>query len=139
MGEGPGGERSFVDTDIFLYAIQGHPRFGETSEAILRRIDREEEAVISSVTLAEICWWLERHGTVKEMEEKLKLVLSIFNLRVVPVDHKDFLKGARIIGELGIDFNDCLTLAVMKRLGISRIYSNDSDFDGLDGIDRSFG
>ncbi|MBI4918943.1 type II toxin-antitoxin system VapC family toxin [archaeon] len=30
--------------------------------------------------------------------------------------------------------NDCLALALMKRLGITQIYSFDRDFDGITGI-----
>lgn len=138
MGDGEVGERSLVDTNIFLYAIQGHPEFGEASKRILERIDGEEEAVVSSITLAEICWWLEKHGKVNGMREEIDLILSIFNLDVVQLKPEDFLSSAELIREWGIDFNDCLNIAVMKRLGVDRIYSNDSDFDEIEWVKRTF-
>ncbi len=138
MGDGKSRKRSFVDANIFLYTIQGHPEFGETSKKVLKRIDEKEEAVTTVITLAEVCWWLEKHKQISTIQEQIKLILSIFNLEVVQLTPEDFLKGAEIIGELEIDFNDCLNLAVMKRLGISKIYSNDSDFDKANQVERVF-
>lgn len=138
MGDGKSGGRSFVDANIFLYAIQGHPEFGKTSKRVLKRIDEEEEAATSIVTLAEVCWWLEKHRQVSNMHEQIKLILSIFNLDVVQITQEDFLKGSELIGELEIDFNDCLNLAVMGRLEIDKVYSNDSDFDKVSWVERIF-
>ncbi|KXB06145.1 hypothetical protein AKJ53_01205 [candidate division MSBL1 archaeon SCGC-AAA382F02] len=138
MGNGKSRERSFVDANIFLYAIQGHPEFGKTSKKVLKRIDENEEAVTSVITLAEVCWWLEKHKQISKIQEQIKLILSIFNLNIVQITQEDFLNGAELIRELDIDFNDCLNLAVMRRLGIGKIYSNDSDFDKANWVERVF-
>lgn len=37
-----------------------------------------------------------------------------------------------------IDFNDCLYLSVMHRLGIAEIYSNDTHFDKVEWVSRVF-
>lgn len=139
MGDEGSGERNFVDTNIFLYAIQAHPRFGSPSGEILGRIDKGERAVTSLINLAEICWWLERHGKKDRIEDELRLITSILNLEVVPLTLEDFLSASRFIKEHGMDFNDCLMLAVMRRLNIKGIYSNDPDFDKVGWLRRSFG
>jgi predicted nucleic acid-binding protein len=121
--------RRFVDTNIFLYVIQGHPEFGELSKRILERIDEEEEAVTSQINLAEVCWWLEKHKRKKEIEEKIKLISSILYLEIVSLSMDDFLLASEFVKEYQIDFNDCISLAVMKRMNMDTIYSNDKDFD----------
>ncbi|MEA2053567.1 MAG: type II toxin-antitoxin system VapC family toxin [Candidatus Thermoplasmatota archaeon] len=128
MDEGKNRKR-FVDTNIFLYVIQGHPEFGERSKRILKRIDEKEEAVTSQINLGEICWWLEKHKRRKEIEEKIKLISSILYLEIVPPNIDDFLLASKYIKKYQIDFNDCISLAVMKRMNIDTIYSNDKDFD----------
>jgi hypothetical protein len=138
MGDEKSGERNFVDTNIFLYAIQAHPRFGKASKDILERIDKGEKAVTSLINLAEICWWLERHGKIDEMENELRLVAAILNLELVSLALEDFLLASRLVKEYKIDFNDCLALATMKRFGIKKIYSNDPDFDKVGWIRREF-
>ncbi len=133
-----GGERNFVDSNIFLYAIQAHPQFGKVSKEILKRIDKGERAVTSLINLAEVCWWLERHGKRDQIEDELKLITSILNLEIVPLAPEDFLLAGRFVKEYGIDFNDCLILAVMKKMGIRGIYSNDPDFNKVGWLKREF-
>jgi predicted nucleic acid-binding protein len=138
MGNERNGERNFVDSNIFLYVVQAHPQFGKVSRAILRRIDKGEKAVTSLVNLAEICWWLEKHGKKDQIEDELKLVTSILNLEIASLTPEDFLLAGKLVKEHGIDFNDCIILSVMRRLEIKRIYSNDPDFDRVEWVNREF-
>jgi predicted nucleic acid-binding protein len=138
MGDERTGERNFVDTNIFLYAIQAHPEFGRTSKEILKRIDGGEKAVTSLINLAEICWWLERHEKRDLIEDELKLITSIINLEIVPLASHDFLLASRFVKEYKINFNDCLMLAAMKKQGLKGIYSNDPDFDRVEWLKRKF-
>jgi predicted nucleic acid-binding protein len=138
MGDEKSGERNFIDTNIFLYVVQAHPQFGKVSKEILERIDKGEKAVISLINLAEICWWLEKHRKRDQIENELRLVASILNLELVSLALEDFLLASKFVKEHKIDFNDCLALAIMKRLGIKKIYSNDPDFDKVGWIRREF-
>ena len=49
----------FVDTNIFIYTLTGHPVFGKTAKCILERIEKGEEAATSSLVLCEVAWVLE--------------------------------------------------------------------------------
>jgi len=108
------------------------------SKEILKRVDKGEKAVTSLINLAEICWWLERHGKRNQIEDELGLITSILNLEIVPLAHEDFLLASRLVKQYGIDFNDCLILAVMRRIGVKEIYSNDPDFDKVEWLKREF-
>jgi len=129
MGEEEAGEVRFVDTNIFLYVIQAHPEFGEKSKEILERIDMGEEAITSLLNIAEVCWWMEKHGKKDRIEDELRLINSILNLKIISPTIDDFLLAARYVRDYSIDFNDCVSLAVMKRFDVNTIYSNDRDFD----------
>lgn len=130
--------RAFVDTNVFLYSMQAHPVYGNSARKILENIDRGERAVISLINLAEICWWLEKHNSTEKIEENLNLIFSILNLDIAPLTLEDFVAAARYVKEYSIDFNDCLCIAVMHRLHIKKIYSNDLDFDRVKWIERIF-
>jgi len=123
------GRRRFVDTNVFIYAMQGHPEFGEVSKKILERIDGGEKAVTSLMNIAEVCWWLEKHKMEEKIEEKVKLISSIFCLEIAPLELSDFMEASRLVKKYRMDFNDCLSIALMKRMNIDTIYSNDRDFD----------
>jgi predicted nucleic acid-binding protein len=52
----------FVDTNIFVYSITNHPRFGKVAKSILERIEAGETTITSSLVLCEVSWVLEAMG-----------------------------------------------------------------------------
>jgi len=64
-----------------------------------------------------------------EIEEKIKLIRSIFYLEIVPMETGDFTEASRLVKRYRMGFNDCLALALMKRLNMDTIYSANRDFD----------
>lgn len=94
MGEEEAGEVRFVDTNIFLYVIQAHPEFGERSKEILERIDMGEEAITSLLNIAEICWWLEKHGKKDRIENDCVslAVMKRFGVNTIYSNDRDFDK-----------------------------------------------
>lgn len=130
--------KRFVDSNIFLYALQAHPQYGKTAKNILERIDTEENAVTSLINIGEVCWWLESHQKGDLVKEKIELIDAILFLQIEPISLEDFLKAAAFKKTYNIDFNDRLSLAVMKRKQIKEIYSNDSDFDKVEWVKRIF-
>lgn len=130
--------KRFVDSNIFLYALQAHPQYGKTAKNILERIDTEENAVTSLINIGEVCWWLESHQKGDLVKEKLELIDALLFLQIESISLEDFLKAAAFKKTYNIDFNDRLSLAVMKRKQIKEIYSNDSDFDKVEWVKRIF-
>lgn len=55
MNQVPSGSRLFLDTNILLYAISEHPRFGPWCDALLDRIRRGDvTGYISVIVLNEL-------------------------------------------------------------------------------------
>ena len=117
--------KRFVDTNVFIYSITGHPKFGEDARHILKRIEEGEEAVTSTLVLCEVSWVLEAMGRQGDIKSTLEKILSFRNLEVVGFDADDLFVGASNMEFYGVDFNDGLNVAVMTRIGVSEVYSND--------------
>ena len=117
--------KRFVDTNVFIYSATGHPRFGEKAKRILKRLERGEEAVTSTLVLCEVSWVLEAMGRQGDIKSALEKILSFKSLKVVGFDADDLLVGANNMELYGVDFNDGLNVAVMTRIGVSEVYSND--------------
>ncbi len=130
--------RRFVDSDVFLYALQAHPRYGETAKNILKRIDTKETALTSLINVEEVCRWLERHQKGNLVGDKIELIDALLHLQFEPLTLQDVLKAAELGETYQIDFNDRVSLAVMERNDIKEIYSNDTDFDNVEGVTRIF-
>ena len=115
----------FVDTNVFIYALTAHPRFGKTSMNILERIENGEPAVTSTLVLCEIAWVLEAMGNQGAIKPTLAKILSYEHLDVMDFNEDDLLIGANNMTAESLDFNDGVNLALITRLGISEVYSND--------------
>jgi predicted nucleic acid-binding protein len=115
----------FIDTNVFIYALTAHPRFGKTAKTILERLEQGEQAITSTLVLCEIAWVLEVMGRQGDIKLALDKITSYKALTVVGIDEDDLLMGANYLAIQKIDFNDGVNLAVMSRLGVTEIYSND--------------
>jgi predicted nucleic acid-binding protein len=122
--------KRFVDTNVFVYALTGHPRFGEVAKTILERIEAGEAAVTSPLVLCKVAWVLETMGKQREIKPTLEKILSYGSLEVVGFDEDDLLVGANNMVVYQIDFNDGVNVVIMERNGIREVYSNDKRYLG---------
>jgi predicted nucleic acid-binding protein len=130
----------FVDTNVFIYALTAHPRFGKIAKNILERIEGGEATMTSTLVLCEISWVLEAMGKQGDIKPTLEKILSYENLEVVDFSGDDLLIGANNMVAQGVDFNDGVNLALMMRRGVSEVYSNDQKHLGkLDFLRLVFG
>ena len=117
--------KRFVDTNVFIYTITAHPRFGKISKKILERIEEGEVALTSTLVLCEVAWVLEAMGRQGDIKPTLEKILSYQTLKVLDFNEDDLLIGVNNMSTEQIDFNDGVNLALMMRLGILEVYSND--------------
>ncbi len=115
----------FVDTNIFIYSAINHPLFVKTAESILARIEKGEPAITSTLVQCELAWVLEAMGRQGDIKPSLEKMLSYKGLKVVGFTSDDLLVGAYNMAVENVDFNDGVNLALMMRLGIDEVYSND--------------
>ena len=120
----------FVDTNIFIYTLTAHPRFGKTSKDILERIQKGEKAITSTLVMCEVAWVLEAMGRQGDIKPTLEKIMSYRTLEIVSYVPDDLLVGANNMATENIDFNDGVNLALMMRLGVSDVYSNDQKHMG---------
>jgi len=130
----------FIDSNVFIYHIDKNPVFGETSKRILQRVERGEETVSSTLVLEEVLIHVEQEYSVREIRTVLYSILSYVNLRIVPYTVEDMLRAIEILGDVDftVDWDDAVIAAVMERLGIKEIYSNDHHFDRIPLVKRVF-
>ena len=129
----------FVDTNIFVYAITSHSKFGETAKSILERIERGEKALTSLLVLLEVSWVLEAMGKQGYIKSTLDKISSYAFLEIEGVLLEDLQVGATLMLKHGIDINDGINLAIMGRHGINDVYSNDKKhFGKISGLELTF-
>lgn len=131
--------KRFVDTNVFIYSITDHPKFGEISENILKRVEKEEKAVTTTLVLSEVSWILEAMGKQADIKPTLEKILSYENLEILEFDSDDLIVGSSNVQRYGIDFNNGVNAAVMAKAGVTEVYSNDRKHLGkIDFLDLIF-
>ena len=129
----------FVDTNIFIYSITANPLFQKTADCILERIESGEPAITSTLVQCELAWVLEAMGRQGDIKPSLEKIMSYKSLKVVEFTSDDLLVGAYNMAVENVDFNDGVNLAIMMRLGISEVYSNDKKHLGkIDALEIIF-
>ena len=145
----------FVDANIFIYHFSGPTEYTNACTHLLQRI---EEAKIfgftSTLVLAETLHrlmiieatsklqvkpqaaihHLKTHPLdVKKLTKHIMVPEKIHTLgiKILPIDIDDIFKSNEIKKELGLLTNDAITLAVMRRHRLSKIATNDPDFDRI--------
>ena len=129
----------FVETNVFLYVITAHPEFGPIAKRILERIDSGEEAVTSSLVIAETCAWLEYRKKKTDIDIFLDAVDSYSSLHKCETTYADELKAKELQRAYpSLEFFDRVYVAQMERLKVTGIYSNDRALDKVKWIKRIF-
>ena len=130
----------FVDTNVFIYALTAHPLFGKIAKNILERIENGEPTITSTLVMCEVAWVLEAMGKQGDIKPSLEKMMSYKALKVVGFSGDDLLLGANNMIAENLDFNDGVNLALMMRLGVTEVYSNDQKHLGkVDFLKLVFG
>ncbi|MGH7170894.1 MAG: type II toxin-antitoxin system VapC family toxin [Gemmataceae bacterium] len=154
------GDAVFLDANTFVYHFAPDPRWSNSCGQLLQRIQNQEIAGhTSAAILGEVAHRLmtiaarARHRwssgkLVHHLKKSPHLVQTLTNseaavasivgsrVHVFPVDAGLVVAAAAVSRQTGLLTNDALTVALMQAHGLTKLASNDPDFDGVTGITR---
>jgi predicted nucleic acid-binding protein len=154
------GDAVFLDANTFVYHFAPDPKWSGPCGQLLQRIQNQEiEGHTSAAILSEVAHRLMtieariRHGwTTGKMLQRLKqnpkIVQALSNspaavasivrsrIHIFPVDSALVIAATAISQQTGLLNNDALMAALMHAHGLTKLASNDSDFDHVPGITR---
>jgi predicted nucleic acid-binding protein len=150
----------FVDANTIVYHFEPHPNYGPACTAFLERIELQDILGFTSThVLSEIAHrlmtlesvkrfgWptkaiaqrLRTHPTaVRQLTDFRHAVESVprLGIQILPISPLMVATAAAISQQTGLLSNDALVVTVMQANGLSKIASNDGDFDGVPGLLR---
>ena len=154
------GDSVFLDANVFVYDFGPDPVFGPPSKALLKRIENGDLlGYISAAVFNDIAYrlmtleacqlfgWayagigqrLRRHPAEIQKLLKSRQVLDEFiriGIHVLSVNAQDVLRASDLSRLHGLLSGDALIIALMQKHGLTRLASNDADFDRIPGITR---
>ena len=128
----------YVDVNIFIYWIGGHPKYGDNSIRWIRKMEEGKDIFITSTltiyeTLVILAGLTGRNLADKDFVNNILTSLtSLRSLKYIPLKSEDYLNAIEYISKFRLDLEDAIHYSVAKRNNINNIISNDEDFDRTD-------
>lgn len=130
-----GRKRVLLDTSVWIYHFEAHPRFGALAGQILGDLEAGRfTAIASELTLLELTVLPLRLGR-QDIADEYELLLTHFpHLELVPVSREILLEAAALRAAHGLRTPDALHVATAVRSGASAIVTNDASWSRVQAI-----
>ncbi len=130
----------FLDSTILVGALDRNDRFHPDGSAVLRAVrdGTLEPAVVTDFVLDETLTILKRKRIRASLAAtQVRELAAAPRVEVVFVDGDLFLDALAVYESHGpLSFTDATTVAAMRRAGARVLYSHDTDFDTVRGVER---
>ena len=131
LGRGPVG----LDTAIFIYYIEEHPRYLPLVEPVFAGIDEgRRDGVTSALTVLETLVIPYRTGDVALAERYEALLARSRGLRLVDLDRPLLRAAAQLRATAGLKTPDALQIAAALRARCGVFLTNDRTLPSIPGI-----
>ena len=126
----------YVDVNVFVYWLGGHPLFGSRAYEWIRKVEKAKrgEYVTSTLTVYEVLVIIagltgRSLGDRGFVERVVEAIISLKGLMLTSLGEETLTEASIIMDRYGIDYEDALHLAVALKAGAKEIISDDEDFD----------
>ena len=128
----------YIDSNVFLYPVLYNDiKESEAARKILSEIERKNiQAYTSTLTWDEVSYVVERTFGKTDSIEVGKRFLNFPFLRFIPVDDEIIRRGQVIREKYNLKPRDSIHLSCAIERNISKIITDDADFDGIKEITR---
>lgn len=129
---------AFLDANVIIYYLTGHERYLANCSALMGKLERgEESAETTDLVFAEIVWVLSAQRPKPSRSSIREALSDIVRMPGLAVRDESLLLSALDLYEsTRIDYIDAYKAVVMRKRGLDRIYSYDTDFDRVRGVTR---
>jgi predicted nucleic acid-binding protein len=127
-----------VDTNVILRFLTGDPAvMAEKSRKLFSAVDQGEVALyIDEIVFAEVVWVLKSYYGYPHKKIAIPLQELISHPGLKCENKERLLLALLVFAEMKVDFADALLATRMKEHEIKQVYSFDTHFDHISGIEQ---
>lgn len=123
------GTKVYLDTNIWIYALEGHPAFVQDLTQLFQSIDRGNLSVVSSeLSLAEVLVKPFQNQDLAQQTTYKQLIINSQNLTVIPVNRQVLIEAAQLRASINIKLPDAIHAATALLTQCSTFLTNDQHF-----------
>ena len=109
------GQAVYLDSNIFIYAVQKSDHWAKPAEVLLKAIDEQKvRAVASELVLAEVLSKPFALGNTRQIEQYQRLLSSGSGLSMVNVSRGVLVLAAQLRGATGLQLIDAIHIATAQ-------------------------
>lgn len=129
------GKHIYLDTNVWIYAIEAYPDYAELLQQIFAKIDQGELiAVTSELTIAEVL--------VKPLQDNNQRVVQAYqsilqpsdNVKILPISRQILESAAKLRATTRLKLPDAIHLATALDQEVKTFITNDSGFKAMSTI-----
>jgi predicted nucleic acid-binding protein len=129
------GDRVYLDTNIWIYALEGFPAFVRELANLFQAIDRGTlTAVTSELTLAEVLVKPIQDGDVTQQETCKQAIANTQTLAVTAVNREILVVAAQLRATTNLKLPDAIHAATALSCHCSTFLTNDQRFQTFSGL-----
>ncbi|MBE8989145.1 type II toxin-antitoxin system VapC family toxin [Nostoc sp. LEGE 12450] len=123
------GTKVYLDTNIWIYALEGHPAFAQDLTQLFQSIDRGNLSVVTSeLSLAEVLVKPFQNHDLAQQTTYQQLISNSQNLTVIPVSRQILIEAAQLRASINIKLPDAIHAATALLTQCSTFLTNDQRF-----------
>jgi predicted nucleic acid-binding protein len=154
------GDAVFVDANVLIYHFTNHPRYGAACTGLVERIELKEiQGFTSSHCLADVAHRImtieamgrftwpasgqaarlkKHHASIPQLSlyQTATAKVGQLGIQVLPLSESLVLAGTHLSQQFELLTGDALIVAVMRQYGLTKLASEDADFDRVLGLTR---
>jgi len=129
------GDRIYLDTNVWIYAVESYPTFITELTALLDSIDQGYQvAITSELSLAEVLVKPLREQNQARQEAYKRAVVNRKNVFVVPVLRELLIDAAQVRADTGLKLPDAIHVATAVRSQCTTFLTNDERLKNLGSL-----
>uniref|UniRef100_B8HZM5 Ribonuclease VapC n=1 Tax=Cyanothece sp. (strain PCC 7425 / ATCC 29141) TaxID=395961 RepID=B8HZM5_CYAP4 len=129
------GDRVYLDTNIWIYALEGYPAFSQELTNLFQAIDQGNlSAVTSELSLAELLVKPIQTLDVAQQDTYKQAITSSQYLSVIPVQRDILINAAILRATTSLKLPDAIHAATALITQCSTFLTNDQRFQTITGL-----
>ncbi|MBR8840517.1 MAG: PIN domain-containing protein [Stigonema ocellatum SAG 48.90 = DSM 106950] len=129
------GNKVYLDTNIWIYALEGYPEFIQDLTQLFQNITQGNlSAVTSELSLAEVLVKPFQNQNLIQQQTYKKLISNSQSLSVIPVSRNILIEAARLRASINIKLPDAIHAATAMLTQCSTFITNDQRFQSIPNI-----
>lgn len=129
------GDRIYLDTNVWIYAVESYPSFIQDLTALFQSIDQGHQvAITSELSLAEVLVKPLREKNQARQDAYKRAIVNRKNVFVLPVLRELLIDAAQIRADIGLKLPDAIHVATAVRSQCTTFLTNDDRLKSLDSL-----